>query len=58
VNLGFMSFFTKAVTEALRFFPNVNGGQIERGGDHHLHDYADIGIAVSSTERPDGPGGA
>jgi 2-oxoglutarate dehydrogenase E2 component (dihydrolipoamide succinyltransferase) len=35
VNLGFMSFFTKAVTEALRLYPNV-GGQIERRGDHHL----------------------
>ena len=25
VNLGFMSFFTKAVTEALYIFPAVNG---------------------------------
>lgn len=46
VNLGFMSFFTKAVTEALRQFPNVNG-QID--GDEIInHDFADIGIAVSS----------
>jgi 2-oxoglutarate dehydrogenase E2 component (dihydrolipoamide succinyltransferase) len=46
VNLGFMSFFTKAVTEALKLFPSVNG-QIE-GTDMIFHDYSDIGIAVSS----------
>ena len=46
VNLGFMSFFTKAVTEALNMFPAVNS-QIE-GKNMILHDYADIGIAVSS----------
>jgi len=46
VNLGFMSFFTKAVTEALNLFPSVNA-QIE-GKEMILHDYADIGIAVSS----------
>tara|TARA_R110002072_G_scaffold251518_2_gene410401 strand:+ start:39784 stop:41049 length:1266 start_codon:yes stop_codon:yes gene_type:complete len=46
VNLGFMSFFTKAVTEALNLFPAVNS-QIE-GKEMILHDYADIGIAVSS----------
>jgi 2-oxoglutarate dehydrogenase E2 component (dihydrolipoamide succinyltransferase) len=46
VNLGFMSFFTKAVTEALHLFPSVNA-QID-GTDMILHDYADIGIAVSS----------
>ncbi|MDX1651098.1 MAG: 2-oxoglutarate dehydrogenase complex dihydrolipoyllysine-residue succinyltransferase [Brumimicrobium sp.] len=46
VNLGFMSFFTKACTEALNLFPAVNA-QIE-GKDMILHDYADIGIAVSS----------
>ena len=46
VNLGFMSFFTKAVTEALRLFPNV-GGQIS-GEEIITFDYADIGIAVSS----------
>lgn len=45
VGLGFMSFFTKAVTEALRLYPAVNG-MIE--GDHMItYDYADIGIAVS-----------
>ncbi|PHR49577.1 MAG: dihydrolipoyllysine-residue succinyltransferase [Fluviicola sp.] len=45
-NLGFMSFFTKAVTEALNHFPAVNA-QIE-GKDMIMHNYADIGIAVSS----------
>ena len=45
-NLGFMSFFTKAVTEALNLFPQVNS-MID--GDHMIaHDFADIGIAVSS----------
>lgn len=46
VNLGFMSFFTKAVTEALNLFPAVNA-QID-GNEVVFHDYADIGIAVSS----------
>ncbi len=46
VSLGFMSFFTKAVTEALALFPAVNA-RIE-GDEIVYHDYADIGIAVSS----------
>ena len=46
VNLGFMSFFTKAVTEALKLFPAVNG-QID-GHEIVFHDYADVGLAVSS----------
>jgi len=46
VNLGFMSFFTKAVTEALNLYPSVNG-QID-DKEVIFHDYADIGIAVSS----------
>ena len=46
VGLGFMSFFTKAVTEALRQYPAVNS-MID--GDYMIsYDYADIGIAVSS----------
>ena len=46
VGVGFMSFFTKAVTEALRQFPDVNA-MID--GDHIVRfDYADIAIAVSS----------
>jgi 2-oxoglutarate dehydrogenase E2 component (dihydrolipoamide succinyltransferase) len=44
--LGFMSFFTKAVTEALRLYPAVNG-QIQ-GDELVTFDYADVGIAVSS----------
>ena len=46
VKLGFMSFFTKACTEALRDFPAVNG-KIE-GDEIVLHDYVDMGIAVSA----------
>lgn len=46
VGLGFMSFFTKAVTEALNAFPAVNA-QLD-GNEIIFHDYADIGIAVSS----------
>ena len=46
INLGFMSFFTKAVTEALHLYPAVNA-QID-GNEMVLHDYADVGIAVSS----------
>lgn len=46
VNLGFMSFFTKAVTEALNHFPAINA--MIDGEEIVFHDYADIGIAVSS----------
>jgi len=46
VNLGFMSFFTKAVCEALKAFPAVNA-QIA-GQEIRYHDYCDIGIAVSA----------
>lgn len=46
VNLGFMSFFTKAVTEALRQYPAVNS--MIDGDQMVSFDYADIGIAVSS----------
>ncbi len=46
VNLGYMSFFTKAVCEALRGFPAVNA-QID-GDEIIFHDYCDIGIAVSA----------
>jgi len=46
VNLGFMSFFTKAVTEALNHYPAVNA--MIDGTEVVFHDYADIGIAVSS----------
>ncbi len=46
VKLGFMSFFTKAVCQALRVFPLVNAS-ID-GRDIVYHDYYDIGVAVSS----------
>ena len=44
--LGFMSFFTKAVCEALKKFPAVNA-RID-GAEIVYHDYCDIGIAVSA----------
>lgn len=46
--LGFMSFFVKAATEALKRFPDVNAS-ID-GTDIVYHGYQDIGVAVS-TER-------
>lgn len=46
VNIGFMSFFTKAICEALHLFPTVNA-YID-GDDIVYHDYCDIGIAVSA----------
>ena len=48
VRLGFMSFFAKAATEALKKFPVVNASV--EGTDIIYHNYYDIGIAVS-TER-------
>jgi 2-oxoglutarate dehydrogenase E2 component (dihydrolipoamide succinyltransferase) len=47
VRLGFMSFFTKAVVEALKQFPDVNAS-ID-GNDIIYHGYYDIGIAVSTS---------
>ena len=46
IKLGFMSFFTKAVIEALKKFPIVNASV--NGNDIIYHGYYDIGIAVSS----------
>lgn len=46
--LGFMSFFVRAATEALKRFPAVNAS-ID-GDDIVYHGYYDIGVAVS-TER-------
>ena len=48
VNLGFMSFFTKAVIGALRVFPQVNAEL--RGDQLVLKKYYDIGIAVGVEE--------
>jgi 2-oxoglutarate dehydrogenase E2 component (dihydrolipoamide succinyltransferase) len=44
--LGFMSFFVKAATEALKRFPAVNASL--DGSDIVYHGYYDIGVAVSS----------
>ncbi|MGE8499609.1 MAG: 2-oxoglutarate dehydrogenase complex dihydrolipoyllysine-residue succinyltransferase [Pseudomonas sp.] len=46
VRLGFMSFFVKAATEALKRFPAVNAS-ID-GNDIVYHGFSDIGVAVSS----------
>ena len=46
VNLGFMSFFTKAVCVALKEWPSVNA-QID-GTDIVFNDFCDISIAVSA----------
>lgn len=46
VSLGFMSLFTKAVTIALKHYPQVNA--MIDGDEMIFHDYADIGIAVSA----------
>lgn len=46
VKLGFMSFFVKAATEALKKFPEVNG-QID-GRDIVYHEFVNVGIAVDS----------
>lgn len=47
VRLGFMSFFTLAVVEALKHFPIINAST--EGNDIIYHGYYDIGIAVSSS---------
>ncbi len=45
IGLGFMSFFTKAVTRALQLYPDVNASI---DGDYKInYDFADISIAVS-----------
>jgi 2-oxoglutarate dehydrogenase E2 component (dihydrolipoamide succinyltransferase) len=45
VGLGYMSFFTKAVTRALALFPDVNSMM---DGDYKIgYDFCDISIAVS-----------
>jgi len=46
VGLGFMSFFTKAVCEALHHFPAVNA-RIE-GTEIVYNDFCDVGVAVST----------
>jgi 2-oxoglutarate dehydrogenase E2 component (dihydrolipoamide succinyltransferase) len=46
VGIGFMSFFSKAVTLALREFPQVNS--MLDGEELLIPDYVDMGIAVSA----------
>ena len=46
VKLGFMSFFAKAVVEALQRYPAVNSS-ID-GKDIIYHNYCDIGVAIGS----------
>lgn len=46
VKLGFMSFFVKVATEALKRFPSVNAS-ID-GNDIVYHGFYDVGVAVSS----------
>jgi 2-oxoglutarate dehydrogenase E2 component (dihydrolipoamide succinyltransferase) len=46
VGLGFMSFFTKAATAALKQYPAVNG--MIDGNELVYHNYADVGVAVST----------
>ena len=45
VSLGFMSFFTKAVTRALELYPDVNS--MIDGNEKISYNYSDISIAVS-----------
>ncbi len=46
VRLGFMSFYVKAVTEALKRFPQINAS-ID-GDDIVYHNYFDISVAIST----------
>jgi 2-oxoglutarate dehydrogenase E2 component (dihydrolipoamide succinyltransferase) len=46
VGLGFMSFFVKACTSALRRFPKVNAYFMGEEVEHH--DYCDVSIAVGT----------
>ena len=50
VGLGFMSFFVKAATSALRKYPRVNAYIVGQGAEMEIeyHDYADIAVAVGT----------
>ena len=48
INLGFMSFFTKACSLALMKYPEVNAYIDVEKGELIYHNYADISIAVST----------
>jgi 2-oxoglutarate dehydrogenase E2 component (dihydrolipoamide succinyltransferase) len=45
-NIGFVSFFVKAVAEAMKHFPQVNS--MIDGDELIFHKYVDVGIAVSA----------
>jgi 2-oxoglutarate dehydrogenase E2 component (dihydrolipoamide succinyltransferase) len=45
-NIGFVSFFVKAVAEAMKHFPQVNS--MIDGDETVYHQYVDVGIAVSA----------
>ena len=46
INLGFMSFFTKACVSALHAWPSVNASLVD--GDVEYHEYVDMSIAVGT----------
>ena len=46
IKLGFMSLFTRALTESIKHFPAINA--IIEDNEMLFHDYADVGIAVST----------
>jgi 2-oxoglutarate dehydrogenase E2 component (dihydrolipoamide succinyltransferase) len=46
IKLGFMSFFVKACTEALKMYPIINAST--EGSDIVYHGYHDIGVAVAT----------
>jgi 2-oxoglutarate dehydrogenase E2 component (dihydrolipoamide succinyltransferase) len=50
VGLGFMSFFVKAATSALRKYPRVNAYIMKSAGGDEIeyHDYCDVAVAVGT----------
>ncbi|MBT4531062.1 MAG: 2-oxoglutarate dehydrogenase complex dihydrolipoyllysine-residue succinyltransferase [Phycisphaerae bacterium] len=46
INLGFMSFFTKACVSALGAWPSVNASLVE--GEVEYHEYVDMSVAVGT----------
>jgi 2-oxoglutarate dehydrogenase E2 component (dihydrolipoamide succinyltransferase) len=50
VGLGFMSFFVKAATSALRKYPRVNAYIVGQGAEMEIehHDYCDVAVAVGT----------
>jgi 2-oxoglutarate dehydrogenase E2 component (dihydrolipoamide succinyltransferase) len=50
IGLGFMSFFVKAATSALRKYPRVNAYIVGQGAEMEIehHDYCDVAVAVGT----------